>query len=120
MTLSEKRALAGRKGGSRRTERKLAALHALHASRRGKRLSRASAARDDVLARARDVLRDPVPGRSARALAAWCGVSDMTVRRWLAGDDWPGMEQVKRIAVWVAAVSKTPPRPPSEQAPGSA
>lgn len=101
MTLSEKRALAGRKGGSRRSDAKLAALHALHASRRGKRLSGASAKRDDVLARARDVLRDPVPGRSARALAAWCGVSDMTVRRWLSGDDWPAIEQVKKIEAWL-------------------
>lgn len=105
MTLSEKRAAAGRKGGSQRTERKLAALKALHESRRGKRLSGASAARDDVLARARDVLRDPVPGRSARALAAWCGVSDMTVRRWLAGDDWPGMDKVERVKSWIETVS---------------
>jgi hypothetical protein len=119
MTLSEKRALAGRKGGSRRTAAKLAALHALHKRRRGKRLSGASAARDDVLARARDVLRDPVPGRSARALAAWCGVSDMTVRRWLAGDDWPGMDKVSRIAAWVASVSKTLPHPHDGPAPGS-
>ena len=120
MTLSEKRALAGRKGGSRRTERKLAALKALHKLRRGKRLSGASAKRDNVLARARDVLRDPVPGRSARALAAWCGVSDMTVRRWLAGDDWPGMDKVSRIAAWVASVAKTPPRATGAQAHGSA
>lgn len=104
MTLSEKRAAAGRKGGSQRTSAKLAALRALHSARRGKRLSGASAARDDVLARARHVLRDPVPGRSARALAAWCGVSDTTVRRWLAGADWPAMAQVKKIEAWSRTV----------------
>lgn len=105
MTLSEKRALAGRKGGSRRTSAKLAALRALHASRRGKRLSGASAARDDVLARARDALRDPVPGRSARALARWCGVSDTTVRRWLSGDDWPWIGHVESVKRWLEIYS---------------
>lgn len=43
------------------------------------------------------------PGRiSARTLAQAVGVSDRTVRRWLAGEDRPAPEDQERCRTWAA------------------
>jgi len=102
----ESAARAGRRGGQRMTAARRASLRALHASRRGRRRSAPSAERDEVIERMRRVLESPKRGvRSIRAVSRSVGVSDRAVRRWLAGEDWPGMRYVRAMREWVAAQS---------------
>lgn len=52
-----------------------------------------------ALARA---LEQPERGSvSIRAAAEACRVSDRTVRRWLAGEDWPAPVSARRLERWV-------------------
>lgn len=37
-------------------------------------------------------------GESRRAIARAIGMSDRTVRRWLAGEDWPMAQSARRLA----------------------
>ena len=102
----ESAARLGRRGGLRMTAARRASLRALHASRRGRRKSAPSAEREDTLERVRRLLENPARGvRSIRAVARSVGVSDRAVRRWLAGEDWPGMRYVRAMREWVAAQS---------------
>jgi len=58
------------------------------------------------------LLRDPqrkategLPGRSRAGLAAWLGVSDRAVRRWLSGEDMPSAESVAAMAEYCRLLS---------------
>lgn len=42
--------------------------------------------------------------RSRRGLSAALGVSDRQVRRWLAGEDMPGVDRVGAIKQWMASI----------------
>lgn len=98
---------AGRLGGSvtaAQSPAKAAALAALHAARRGQRRTTAGAARERevTLADLAAAIREPVRGvASIRVVAAYCGVSDRTVRRWLTGEDWPPATQIRRLRGWL-------------------
>jgi transcriptional regulator with XRE-family HTH domain len=60
-----------------------------------------------VAALQRLLTKHRTPGKiSARALAAAIGVSDRTVRRWLAGEDVPSPDFVERINEWMAEVKR--------------
>jgi hypothetical protein len=81
---------------------RLRALRALHASRTGRRQSRRARERDSVLADLAAAVRSPdYHGRSIKACARYLKVSDRTVRRWLTGEDWPRMTEVRRVAQWL-------------------
>lgn len=98
-------AAAGARGGSRMTEAKQNALAALHAGRKGVRQARQADSRDRVLEAVRAAVCEPVRGlRSVRVVAAWCHVSDRTVRRWLSGEDWPPIEQVHAMEHWLRSL----------------
>lgn len=43
---------------------------------------------------------------SACGLAAWCGVSDRAVRRWLSGEDCPPRDAVRRIRTWARRAAR--------------
>lgn len=98
---------AGRLGGSvtaAQSPAKAAALAALHAACRGQRRTTAGAARERevTLADLAAAIREPVRGvASIRVVAAYCGVSDRTVRRWLTGEDWPPASQIRRMRAWL-------------------
>jgi hypothetical protein len=53
------------------------------------------------------IRRDPLAW-SRKSLAAWLGVSDRTLRRWLAGEDFPPAGHVTKLRVWL----RTSPPPP--------
>lgn len=55
-------------------------------------------------------LRDPEKGRSRRALAGALGVDTKTVRRWLAGEDWPHPRRLKPIQRWIESLRRSSPR----------
>jgi len=80
---------------------KLRSLRALHAIMRGRRHSVDNPSRKRVLAQVRRLIAQPTRGRSARAVAEYCDVSDRTVRRWLDGEDWPPADQIRAMAAWV-------------------
>lgn len=70
---------------------------------RGKRRRPDSRERDAVLSDLHTALQAPKPGVcSARACAAAVGVDSRTVRRWLAGTDWPTPAALARISGWLA------------------
>ena len=49
------------------------------------------------------LLRNPDrKGRSSRALARHCDVTDRSVRRWLSGEDVPAAEHVASMAMWLS------------------
>ena len=99
-------ASAGARGGAKMTQAKRKALAALHDSRRGVRLAPPSRARSRIVAAVRQAVGEPERGvRSVRVLAAWCQVSDRTVRRWLSGEDWPPIEQVHAMDQWLSSLA---------------
>lgn len=99
-------ASAASRGGLSKSPAKLAALSRLHAARRGRRQSASSRERDTVLAEVLAAAREPERGvRSIRVVAAWCRVSDRTVRRWLTGEDWPPAQQVRRMRQWLRSLA---------------
>lgn len=102
-------AAIGRKGGSATTATspaKAQALRTLHAARRGVRIHADDPNRQQVLDAVRSALSRPVRGhRSIRALAAYLGVSDPTVRRWLAGVDWPNSLHIRSMRTWCNEVA---------------
>lgn len=106
-TTTDSRRIAGRLGGSvtaAESPAKAAALAALHAALRGRRRSSAATGRERevTLAELASAIREPVRGvASLRVVAEYCGVSDRTVRRWLAGEDWPPASQIRRIRSWL-------------------
>jgi hypothetical protein len=100
--------VASARGGAvtaSRSPAKAAALKALHARMRGKRIhigpsrERETALADlhALLERARQ--RGVI---SIRKCATDLRVSDRTVRRWLAGVDWPPTTAVRAVREWVA------------------
>ena len=93
--------LAGRLGGLRDTPAKRAALAALHTARRGRRVHPEAADWPALRRRLAAAVRHPEPGRSRRAAAAACGVSDRTLRRWLAAIDLPAPERLPLIRDWL-------------------
>lgn len=75
------------------------ALARLHRAKRGVRQNVNPGRQRTLKAVATLLRRHPVPGLvSRRALAAHCQVSDRTLRRWLAGEDWPPRAQLDRLA----------------------
>lgn len=106
----EERQLIGAKGGqvtAAQSEAKAAALRALHASRRGKRIHPDTREREIVLGKVESLVRDTIYGdRSIRAAAAFCKVSDRSLRRWLAGDHWPAPARLRRLEAWVRRHSR--------------
>jgi len=70
---------------------------------RGKRRNDPGPRREQVLRRLAAALDPLVRGvRSYVVVAEDLGVSDKTVARWLAGDDWPDADAVERLEAWCA------------------
>ena len=106
ITLSTLRAAAGRAGSLRRSPGQLRALADMHAARRGIR-QRPRGLPTDLGRAVADLLREqPERGRiSIRCAASAVGVSDRTLRRWLAGEDWPAPGAVSRLRRWLRSVA---------------
>ena len=92
---------AGKKGGSARTFAQKKALRDLHRARKGRRVRVQCIGREDVMAAA---LQWTTEHRgSTERLAAWCQVSERTLRRWLRGQMWATPDQVTLVNRWLHA-----------------
>jgi len=82
-------------------------LRALHKSRRGKRVNDTGRERANVLSIIGSLVREPVRGvRSIRCAARGAGVSDRTVRRWLAGQHWPARQHLRALMSWARCAAR--------------
>jgi hypothetical protein len=98
-------AIFGRRGGQARTKAQKDQLASVHRGRRGVRVNDPGVGRRQLgilLASVAASVREPIRGVvSIRVLAAWCGVNDRTVRRWLNGTDIPQAHAVARLKAWI-------------------
>lgn len=99
MTKSE----SGRLGGSKNTRAKRTALAALHAARRGVPVNPEPAGWRPILTQLLLILRTPdrTVGRSRRALASELGLTDKSLRRWLAGECFPPAQHLPALRSWI-------------------
>lgn len=106
MPIVDYSSLGGRKKASE-SRAKAKALTALHKSRRGRRINgKPSRRRDTILAALHQAVLSPEPGRSRYGVAAYVGVSEKTIRRWLSGEDWPTEAALLKIQGWLKSIQR--------------